>query len=181
VKFANLAIIVTAASALTACTSAPATPKSEVPSVDLPDLSLSKYVGKPCLVFGVDQLDSLGVTGPGMPDPEQSTSRCRWTSGPKGSFGISLFGEAQGLARVYASRQAFPYFEPTSVASYPAVDRDAGRATTGTCATVVGIADGAAFEVDVDVADPNSTDYVTPCAVSKQVAAIAVANIQGGG
>jgi hypothetical protein len=132
----------------------PGRSESDVPTVDLPHLSPSKYVGKPCRVFGVDQLDSLGVT-----DPEQLTSRCRWTAGPKGGFGISLFGSDQGLARVYASPQAFPYFEPTSVAAYPAVDRDSGRAGAGTCATVVGIADAAA----------------------KHVAAVAAANIQGGG
>lgn len=183
-KFANLAIIVAAAGALSACTSAStAAPRSDVPKLEVPPLSLEKFTGKPCRVFGVDQLDALGISGPGTPDPEQFTGRCSWTDAkPKATtIGISLFGETQGLARVYAAKGAFPYFEPTEVAAYPAVDRDTGKGTTGTCATVVGIAEGAAFEIHVDVADESSADYVTPCAVSKQVAEIALANIKGGG
>jgi hypothetical protein len=184
VKFANLAIIVTAAGALSACTSTPvAAPKSDVPKLEVPPLSLEKFTGQPCRVFGVDQLTALGMSGSGTPDPEQFTGKCSWTDAkPKATtIGIALFGETQGLARVYAAKAAFPYFEPTEVAAYPAVDRDTGRGTTGTCATVVGIADGAAFEVHVDVDDESSADYVTPCAVSKHVAEVALNNIKGGG
>lgn len=183
-KFATIAIIVTAAGALSACTSeSTAAPRSEVPKLEVPPLSLKVFTGKPCEVFGVDQLDSLGMTGPGVPDPEQSTGRCRWTDGgaKATTIGISLFGEAQGLARVYAAKGAFGYFQPTEVAAYPAVDRDTGKGTTGTCSTVVGIAEQSAFEIQVDVDDESSADYVTPCAVSKQVAEIALANIKGGG
>ena len=183
-KFANLAIIVTAAGALSACTSAStAASKSDVPKLEVPPLSLAKFTGKPCRVFGVDQLDSLGISGPGTPDPEQFTARCRWTDGSAKAttIGVSLFGESQGLARVYAAKGAFPYFQPTEVAAYPAVDRDTGEGTTGTCATVVGIADGAAFEIQVDVDDEASADYLTPCTVSKQIAEIALNNIKGGG
>jgi hypothetical protein len=184
VKFASLAIIVTAAGALSACTaSSTATPKSDVPKLEVPALSLENFTGRPCLVFGVDQLGALGISNPGSPDPEQFTGRCSWTDDkPKATtIGISLFGETQGLARVYAAKGAFPYFQPTEVAAYPAVDRDTGKGTTGTCATVVGISEGTAFEINVDVADESSADYVTPCAVSKQVAEIALNNIKGGG
>ncbi len=183
-KFANLAIIVTAAGALSACTSAStAAPASDVPKLEVPPLSLDGFSGKPCRVFGADQLDALGISGPGSPDPEQFTGRCRWTDGAAKAttIGVSLFGEAQGLARVYAAKGAYPYFQPTEVAAYPAVDRDSGKGTTGTCATVVGIAEGAAFEIQVDVDDEASADYATPCAVSKQVAEIALENIKAGG
>ncbi|HEX6339665.1 DUF3558 family protein [Umezawaea sp.] len=181
-KFANLAIAVTAAGALSACASAStAASRSDVPKLEVPPLSMAGFTGKPCRVFGVDQLGSLGITAPGAPDPEQFTARCRWTDGKATTIGISLFGESQGLARVYAAKEAFPYFKPTEVAAYPAVDRDTAQGTTGTCSTVVGIADGAAFEIEVDVDDQASADYTAPCAVSKHVAEIALANIKGGG
>lgn len=180
-----IAIVLTAGAlaTTTACTTSQAAkpPVSDVPAVTQPHLSLSTYSGKPCRVFGVDQLSRFGVENPGTPDAEQSTARCRWRSDSATTIGITLFGATQGLSTVYAAKGRFPYFQPTEVADYPAVDRDATRATTGTCATVVGIADSTAFEIDVDIDDEKATDYRTPCAVSKELAAVALANLQGGG
>ncbi|PRY38045.1 DUF3558 family protein [Umezawaea tangerina] len=182
-KFATLAMIIAAAGAVGAaagCTSAPVAAVGDVPKLEVPPLSLKVFTGKPCRVFGVDQLGALGVDGPGTPDPEQFAGKCRWTADTK-TIGISLFGEAQGLARVYAARGAFSYFEPTVVEAYPAVDRDTGKGTSGRCSTVVGIAEGAAFEVEVEIEDERAAEYGKPCEVSKQVASIALGNIKGGG
>jgi hypothetical protein len=180
VKSVTFAILLTAV--LTGCTTPEAAkpPATGAPPVTQPHLSFSTYSGKPCQVLGVDQLKSFGVSTAGTPDAVQPTALCRWRSDSATTIGLTLFGAQQGLPVVYAAKGRFRHFQPTEVEKYPAVDRDAGEATTGTCATVVGIADDTAFEVQVQV-DEKGADYRTPCAVSKQVATVAVNNLLGGG
>jgi hypothetical protein len=191
VKSTIHAVVATAAilGALTACTSTSAdgppanTAPDGIPPITQPQLSLSVYAGKPCQLFGVDQLISLDVTEAGNPDAGEA-SRCRWTTNGAartGTISVTLSGTMRGIDGVYAAQRDFPFFRPTEVSKYPAVNRDTAQGSTGTCATVVGIANGATFEIQVDVGDKQSAQYSSPCTVSEQAAAIAVGNLQGGG
>jgi hypothetical protein len=175
---------------LTGCTSpttgvqGAGTPSNDVPFITRPQLSLSAHANRPCEIFGVDQLHLLGVAQPGTPDNDAASPRCRWKPDgiPTGTaITVAFPGTTQSLDSLYARRSSVPYFRPTEVAEYPAVDKDVAQGTTGTCTTAVAIAYSATFEVQVEITDKQSPDYSTPCAVSAGIAEMVVTNLIGGG
>jgi hypothetical protein len=86
-------------------------------------------------------------------------------------------GNRNGLSDNYRAQDQFAYFEPTTVAGYPAVfsDRDDLR-PQGLCIIVVGLTDTLTFSVSED----GELDQQGACDRAKQVAEAALTTLGGG-
>jgi Protein of unknown function (DUF3558) len=157
----------------------------EVPRVADP-LDATRFLAQPCATLTEAQLASLAITRPGIPTTtgaiaERSGPYCTWIAAEELRSAIGLgfdTGNRDGLSDNYRAHDQFAYFEPTTVANYPAVfaDRDDLR-PQGLCIIVVGITDTLTFSVSED----GELDQQGACDRAKQVAAAALVTMGGDG
>jgi hypothetical protein len=135
-----------------------------------------------CGILRAEQLSALGVTA-GKQDNSPTGPSCSWkpidSNGT--AFDIALLSKVQGLDSVYSHRDDFRVFRPTQLAGYPAADTDDTDAAHGDCGTSVATANGAGFDVRVNVRSQQSPDYKNPCSVSEKIAQVVLGNLKGGG
>lgn len=160
-------------------------PTYGAPRVDDP-LNANPFLPRPCDVLSQAQLESLGVTRPGVPSTTGAIAEtvgpsCLWFVDTEitSSIGIGFNpGNKNGLSDNYRAREELDYFEPTTVEGYPAVFTEGfDRRETGGCGIVVGITDTLTFSAT------ETGDLTAPeaCDRAKQVAAAAVTTIRGNG
>ncbi|WP_410647961.1 DUF3558 domain-containing protein [Amycolatopsis sp. cmx-4-54] len=162
-----------------------ALPYADAPKVENP-MSASVIQRDPCDVLTPAQISSLFQGKPEV-QPARDTGvaqQCRWADISRGSsIGIQLLYAARdGLSQFYAKKQSnglWQLLEP--VQGYPAVAYGAKdtRQTLGDCSVLVGVADNAVFEVDVNVADAKA-GTVDPCKDARMVADLAVTTLKSG-
>lgn len=153
------------------------------PPVEDP-LDPSGFLTQPCSVLTKSQLGALNITRPGRPTTTGGIAEnvgpwCEWPATDL-SGGISvgfITNNAEGMAKVYDTRDAFGYFEPTTVDGYPAVLADTvDLRPRGTCTVVVGISDGDTFRAS----ERGSLSAKDACERAKQVASAALATMGEG-
>ncbi|MBV9846955.1 MAG: DUF3558 domain-containing protein [Kutzneria sp.] len=134
------------------------------PHISQDELSVARYVGKPCDLLGDEQLHNLGVTGPGVVEG----SACQWT--PEGAvwppFHASVDVTSGGLEQLYRHRTTSSVFEPTQISGYPAVNtaENSTKRRQGQCTTQIGVAQTALLLVSVNRADlTSSAEDRDPC------------------
>ncbi|AIJ27111.1 DUF3558 domain-containing protein [Amycolatopsis methanolica] len=182
------AATVAAATLLTGCSSsggtaaAPSTAPSIDPSLRVPaPLAADALAGNPCAGLSDGQASAIGLATPGEVIPGQTGSRCQWQSAAHDAnkiFISPLAVQDNGLTGVYATRGASKYFEPTTVAGYPAVYADnADLRPNGSCALWVGVTDQLAVGVTSSIlVGPNATN---PCPIVEEVAVAMVQHLKG--
>lgn len=154
------------------------------PAVASP-LPASLIKGDPCKALTAEQVKTLfsGVEPDVGPARDTGAAmQCTWANLDRGSsVGIQLvYAWENGLDTVYSKKAEAELFEELEpVQGYPVVaygptdDRQTGR-----CNLAVGIADDAAFEADVKVADAKAGE-VDPCEDARKVADLAVTTMKG--
>ena len=93
-------------------------------------LRTESFVAGPCRAITADQAGGLGLTMPGEKASNAASSSCLWwTRDKRTSVAVSyLTALTAGLSELYAQHEkdptAFKYFEPATVAGYPALYAD---------------------------------------------------------
>lgn len=124
-----------------------------------------------CQVITTSELIELGLDPDSAEDHSDiaDTSDCRWNyAGDELSSVAVILSNVRGLEAVYYFRSTFPYFEPTEVASYPAV-RTSSPELTNTCSYSVGI--GPNRGLGIAVGGPAGRDY---CALARRLVEIVI-------
>lgn len=160
-------------------------PSTGAPKIADP-LPASLIQGDPCKVLTDSQLKTLfsGASLDVQPSRDTGVAKqCHWANLDRGS-GVSVqlvYAWTDGLGHVYAKKNEGFFKELAPVQGYPVVaygptdDRSTGR-----CSVAIGIADNAAFEVDVKLADSQTGKNVDPCQDAQHVADLAVTTLKGG-
>ncbi|MEV6904211.1 DUF3558 domain-containing protein [Amycolatopsis sp. NPDC051372] len=176
----------TGGTATTASSAAPpvSSTGSTVPAISNP-LPASLIQGDACAVLTAAQVGTLFSRTPtrdAAPTDTGVAKACYWHDVERGSLvGIQLvYAWKNGLATVYA-KQGQGFFKVLApVQGYPVVaygpSDDRSR---GGCGVAVGIADNAAFEADVQVAN-SAVGTGDPCEDARKVADLAVTTLKGG-
>ncbi|WP_409462448.1 DUF3558 domain-containing protein [Amycolatopsis sp. GA6-003] len=160
-------------------------PSSGAPKIANP-LPASIVQGDPCKVLTDAQVKTLFSGASPAVQPSEDTGvakQCRWSNPSRGSgIGVQLvYAWKDGLGHVYAKKNEGFFKELTPVQGYPVVaygpsdDRSTGR-----CSVAVGIADDAAFEIDVKLANDQVGSSADPCQDAQHVAGLAVTTLKGG-
>jgi hypothetical protein len=159
-------------------TASSSTPPS-APKVTQP-LNASTLVAKPCSSLTPGNVTSIGFTNPiSKPDSDANGSGCVWSGEAGGNIGVSWdTANTHGLSDLYAKQSTYAYWQPTTVASYPAVYGDAlgDQRATGDCVLNVGVSDQLAFFVEYD----NPANAAQACSLAGKAASDVVANLKGG-
>ncbi|WP_460403999.1 DUF3558 domain-containing protein [Actinophytocola sediminis] len=164
--------------------SEPDGPAENTPLVANP-LDASHFIADPCAVLDQEQLASLGVTRPGIPETtgavaEQVGPFCSWHASAEedSTIGVGFVtGNNNGLSDTYRGRDQFEDFRPTEIDEYPAVFANSpDLRSSGMCNIVVGVSDSLAFSAT----EQGSLDASGSCDRAEQVATAALATIQEG-
>jgi uncharacterized protein DUF3558 len=152
---------------------------SRAPTVAHP-LDPTKLINEPCSALTSADLAELNIVNPinGGTHHNAGGVQCTW-SGDSGG-GISIGWETvitDGLSDLYTKASTIAYWQPTTVAGYPAAWGDAisdGRAQ-GDCIISVGVNDHLYF--DAQYTDPLNASQ--SCAFAQQGAADVIRNLGG--
>lgn len=174
-----------ASPAPTTANSATGNPEAGAPPTVPNPLPASLIKADPCKVLTPEQAKTLFSGVEPETDPAQDTGAamaCHWSNVDRGStIGIQLvYAWENGLDTVYKKRVEAGLFEELEpVQGYPVVaygptdDRPTGR-----CNLAIGIADNAAFEADVKLAD-SKVGKADPCAAARDIADLAITTLKG--
>jgi Protein of unknown function (DUF3558) len=152
---------------------------TKAPSVTHP-LDASKMVAQPCTSLTAADLTGLHIVNAvsGSGSSPSSTTSCTW-SGDSGG-GVTIDWETantNGLSDMYAKSSTIAYWQPTTVAGYPAAYGDAisdGR-SQGNCVIDTAVTDHLDFFVQFD----NPLNAGQSCALAAQAAAAVIKNLGG--
>jgi hypothetical protein len=138
-------------------------------------------VNDPCSALSRDQATEIGLVHPGEPYPGQYGQGCRWQSAAHDAnkiFIAPLATEQTGITGLYAKRSDDKYYEPTSIAGYPAAyASQADLRSSGTCALWVGVNDQLVVNINSSILEgPNVTD---PCPVLGTIATAMIEHLKG--
>ncbi|MFD2397895.1 DUF3558 domain-containing protein [Prauserella oleivorans] len=164
-----------------AAPSSSADPASDVPRVTEP-LDISVVKQDPCAALPESIAAGLNLL-PGVRDSIQQGPYCKYEyDDDSGSIVNVQYEEpfSNGLADVYARKEALGVFEPTTVSGYPAVyaDRVDSR-SEGVCQLLVGMSDTEVLTFYADLR-PSTSDYPQGCAVAEKTAETVIENLKGG-
>uniref|UniRef100_UPI003F495EEC DUF3558 domain-containing protein n=1 Tax=Amycolatopsis sp. CA-096443 TaxID=3239919 RepID=UPI003F495EEC len=153
---------------------APAAPTGGAPTIAHP-LPASLIHTDPCQALTPAQAKTLfDGTPPDVQPAEDSgvAMQCRWSNPDRGSgIGVQfVYAWTDGLRHVYATKDEGFFLELEPVQGYPMIAYGpSDDRATGRCSAAVGIADTAAFEVDVRFADA-VVGTADPCQDARHVA-----------
>jgi hypothetical protein len=164
-------------------------PPSQSPGPDLHyprQLDASPLTEHPCRDLTDSQVRHVIGAEPGDGKPEHHLGAgCSWHPAsidePQRSIAIHREAGDGGLRFVYSIKDEFGYFQPTTVAGYPAVVASPGNTATasGECAINVGVNEHAYFFSDfISGATPPAD--LKPCAKARQGAKYVIHNLKGG-
>ena len=167
-------------------TSDGASPGDGVPQVADP-IDTTTFQKNLCSSLTVDQLKQLGVGAQGQSGTGSNGPECDWvgaaSAGPVGLVATLVIGQygSGGLGDVYGQKNNFKYFEPTTMAGYPAVyGDDVDGRSVGKCVVSVGVVSNAYLQIDVNV-QSTSANYQHPCDVAKTAATAMISTMKAGG
>lgn len=136
-------------------------------------------VAAPCNSLRLTDVSGLHVVNSVTKSGSTSAgSRCSWTGDSGGSVSIGwVTANTNGLSDLYAKSSTIAYWQPTTIAGYPAAYGDAisdGRAQ-GDCVINVGVNNHLAFNMQFN----NPADAAQSCTLAGQAAADVIKNLGG--
>jgi hypothetical protein len=144
---------------------------SGAPHVPVPLKNVDRIASTPCDSLSSDQIDKLGMVGPGRQTQLALGPTCQWVSvaNATNTMNISVITDDRGLGNVYGKKSEHAYFEPTTIEGYPAVyASQIDDRSTGTCALWVGVTDQRMVHLETQLsAGPNRSN---PCPVVERTA-----------
>lgn len=186
----GLAACVSAALLASGCGSGsggPARPTKSglAPPITLDQLSVAKYVDKPCDLLRTDRQLLHRLVPPGAVEhPTAGPAVCRWASTLAGNpaflAGVDV---SRGLEDRYRQRAGIGYFQPTDISSYPAIHTtpEPSGPAHGHCTTEVGVADRALLLVTVDYGRATGVNSADPCADADTIALAIMGELKAAG
>ena len=157
--------------------SAPAGENHRIPTeLRVPDPKTAAGI-PPCELLTRRQLVDLGLD-PDTADAETrgSADSCAWHYADRSSVAFVTMTVEPGsmnLAGLYATRETFAVFEPTTVAGHPAVRADDTGA--GVCTLYVAVSDDQLVSADGNPL--GRLDLPDPCAPSRRIAEFVLSNL----
>lgn len=150
------------------------------PHVSAP-LNVDRINVNPCDALSSDQIDHLGMVGPGRPSRESIGTMCQWVSAnyKTNTMSISMItANDLGLGNIYNKKSEQAYFEPTTIDGYPAVyAAQTDDRSTGDCVLAVGLTDQRMALVQASFSDgPNRSN---PCPVAERTAQAMIEHLKG--
>jgi hypothetical protein len=125
-------------------------------------------------VSALNITNAISQTGGGATDP----AGCTWTGRSGGSVSVDWeTAVTNGLADLYAKSSTIAYWQPTTVAGYPAAYGDAisdGR-SQGDCVISTGVSDKLYFFTEFD----NPLNATQSCTLAAQAATAVIKNLGG--
>lgn len=156
-------------------------PGGAAPQVPAP-LNIVQVKTDACKALSAQQIDQIGLVGPGKPTSISIGPGCTWASQAYATnvAGIGLVTANQlGLNNIYNKKDQYKgYFEPTTVEGYPAVyaAQTDGR-STGECLLWFGLTDQDYALVETGIgAGPNRSN---PCPVADRIATAVIEHLKG--
>ncbi len=141
-------------------------------------LDPSAMVSAPCTSLTTTELVTLDVTRPiSVAHSATAGTRCTWTGDSGGSVGVSwISADSNGLSDLYAQQSIYGYWQPTSVAGYPAVYGDplGDQRPHGECVLNVGANDHLLFFVQYE----RPLEPAKGCPLAASAAADVIANLK---
>jgi hypothetical protein len=152
----------------------------EAPSVPSP-LPTSELTADPCSGLAPEQVTQIGLAGPGSGKQDQTGPECTWKSSTSQFNNVTIAPmtiNKNGLSDIYANKSKDAYFEPTTVAGYPAVYAGISEdRAKGYCNLWVGTTDNLAVGILTIIGSgPNKSN---PCPVAERVATAMIQHLQG--
>lgn len=131
----------------------------------------------PCDLLTREQLLELGLEpGTARSDTSGRADACAWGyANESASAGLTMTAEpgSMNLSGLYATRDTFARFEPTTIAGHPAVR---GDDTLGkVCTLYVAVSDEQLMTADGDISGRG--DLPDPCAPSRRIAEFVLSNL----
>jgi hypothetical protein len=169
----------------TASTSTSPSRSGEAPPINSPELDLAAYESRMCDLLTPDQAALFAVRDLGKPRNEVVGPICEWippdsTAGAVVSAAI-LSKVGYGWEGIFQRKARWKFFQDAGeINGYPAVHRDTGDATNGTCSTTVGARMDVVLDVIVQVNVPSSPEYKTPCVLSDRAASLMIDTLKKG-
>jgi hypothetical protein len=165
-------------------------PPSQSPGPELhypQQLDASPLTEHPCRDLSDSQVRHVLGAEPGHGKPEHHLGAgCSWypaslDNTSAGSIGIHRQAGDGGLRYFYTIKDEFDYFQPTTVAGFPAVVSSPGDTATagGECTINVGVNDHAYFFSDFQSGATPPAD-LDLCAKARQAAKYVIHNLKGG-
>jgi hypothetical protein len=164
---------------------------SPAPGPDLhypQQLDASRTINDPCTALTDDQVHKVIGSHPGGGKTEHGAGvGCSWhpsslDNTSAGSIGIEWpSGGAYGMRGFYRTKNRYGYFQPTTVAGFPAVVASPGdtAVSVGECAIYVGVNEHRVFFSDFDSgATPPAS--LKPCGKARQAAKYVIQKLKGG-
>ncbi|MFC7612631.1 DUF3558 domain-containing protein [Actinokineospora soli] len=135
-------------------------------------LKADVQLSEPCKALTSAQQQELGLEDPRPADKsdfEKLGPYCNWYKDDRTVTYLVGFltPNENGMADIYRGKEQgqWEYFEPTTVAGYPAVFGDASdRRSSGTCNIMVGIQDKLVFNAQVEFAGDKACDMAEEAA-----------------
>jgi hypothetical protein len=160
-------------------------PSDGAPKVNNP-LDASRFQRNPCGTLTSAQLQALNLPSQGAQRDAPLGPECEWRNPTSDGSVTAHFsiGNPDGLSAVYRANKAGQYKFFTvlpAVEGYPAVAFGVVDARDqGDCSVSVGLTDALIFDVSVHLSTAN-VGKKDPCAVTAQVAGMAVQTMKAGG
>ena len=179
VPLLGLSVAAATVLALSGCgTTSPSVP--QIPVAD--QLDVTAHAAHPCDLLRADRATRLELVPPGAVVTTPAGPACRWAStGPGAPSFTAGVDVAHGLADLYGQRADHPYFQPGTVAGYPAVDiGDGPPAGSGRCTTETGTTDHTLVDVEVDPGPAAPVNRPDPCLAAHRVAEVIIGQVSAG-
>ncbi|WP_268844449.1 DUF3558 domain-containing protein [Streptoalloteichus hindustanus] len=153
------------------------------PPLTQPPLDTARFEADPCQALRPEQLAQFGKHEPPKNLEPIAGPNCSWAGTDAlidTTVAITINTKSGGLEGIYLRRDKFGHFQPTTVASYPAVQavdyRDAPK--QGNCVTLVGVNEDRLVVAYTTIRDRKHPDYSSACKVSDQAAALVIENLK---
>ncbi|MFG1646332.1 DUF3558 domain-containing protein [Amycolatopsis sp. NPDC049252] len=150
------------------------------PKVPAP-LDADGILADPCSALSAAQQDDIGMVKPGSAEQGPTGPECRWksTASPLNSAEVSPFtANKNGLSDIYAQKASSAYFEPLTIAGYPAVSTNVSDLRSdGDCPLWVGVSDQLVVVVTAQLGE--GKNRATPCVVAQRVAEAMIQHLKG--
>ncbi|MGW4058982.1 DUF3558 domain-containing protein [Amycolatopsis sp. NPDC004747] len=150
------------------------------PKVPAP-LKTDGILADPCSALSAAQQDDIGMAKPGKATQGPTGPDCAWTSNGSASNVVSISpftANKNGLSDIYAQKAGSAYFEPLTVAGYPAVSTNVSDLrSSGNCPLWVGVTDELAVMVLAQIS--TGSNKPQPCTVAQKVAEAMIQHLKG--
>jgi hypothetical protein len=144
-------------------------------------LNADGILADPCSALSAAQQDDIGMVKPGKGDQGPTGPECRWKSAGSSlnSVEVSPFtANENGLSDIYGQKAAKAYFEPVTVAGYPAVSTNVSDLrSSGTCPLWIGVTDQLVVVVIAQIG--TGANKTQPCSVAERVAEAMIQHLKG--